>query len=475
MSLRRAPFPDATRCDGERMEIDGKIGSYGVAGGPLSRGSWRAGRRPLLFGQGLKLGALAACNAGLAVVSAWYVVTRTGLNLKSDAFFASSALPQFAFVFLSTTLLPVLSPLLSTKDSERLREDAWTFFLLTTGLFLVIGVLLYASCGLWAPLLVPGFSDEGKSLTVELTKIQLVSMVLNAGTVTLWAAHHARGRFVWVELSGILANLAGLLFLVCAMPRFGIVAAAWNTVFFNSLKLALLLPALGRFRRPAWRSRTLGEAGRLFKPVLPVQAYLRAEPLLDRFLSSMNGAGSLSLLYVAQQVYANVTQVTSKAVIAPAIPRLAVEADGRAWRAYRRTYRDRLLLIALLTSAGVLLMLAFGEPALRLAIGHAGVTEENVYTLRLVMIALAGAFAGGASGQVVAGAFYAAGNTKTPTKISALVYTTYLPLKIAIFLRYGLLGLAVTVSAYFVANFLIQFFMLEREVSRKLPRADEGG
>lgn len=453
------------------MEIDGKIGSYGVTGGSLPREPWRAGRRSFLFRQGLNLGALAACNAALAVVSAWYVVTRTGINFKSDAFFASCALPQFVFVFMSATLLPVLAPLLSTKDPERLREDAWTFFLLTTALFLALGVLLYASCGIWVPMLVPGFSGEGKSLTVALTKIQIVSMVLNAGIVTLWAAHHARGRFVWVEFSGVLANLAGLLFLVWALPRFGIAAAAWNAVFFNSLKLAFLLPVLGRFRPPAWRSQTLREALRLFKPFLPGQAYLRAEPLLDRFLSSMNGAGSLSLLYVAQQIYANVTQVTSKAVVAPAIPRLALEADGGAWRAYRRTYRDRLLMIALLASAGALLLLALGEPALRLSVGHAGVTAENVHTLWLVTIALAGAFAGGASGQVVAGAFYAAGNTKTPTKVSAFIYTIYLPLKIAIFLGYGLLGLAVTVSAYYVANFLIQFFMLEREVSRKLSRA----
>lgn len=449
------------------MEIDGNLGSYEVTAGALPLESRQTNRRALLFRQGLNLGALAVCNAALAVLSAWYIVTRTGINFKSDAFFASCALPQLTFIFLSTTLLPVLVPLLSTKDAQRLREDAWAFFLLTVGFFVSLGVVLYATCGFWVPLLVPGFSEEGKSLTVALTKIQLVSMVLNAGIIALWAAQHARGRFVWVELSGVLANLAGLLFLVCALPRFGIEAAAWNTVFFNSLKLALLLPALGRFRRPAWHSPTLKEARRLFKPFLPVQACLRAEPLLDRFLSSMNGAGSLSLLYVAQQVYANLTQVTSKALIAPAAPRLAIEADFGEWRAYRRTYRERLLLIALLTFAGAL-VLAFGEPWLRLAIGHAGVTAENVYTLWLVMVALAGAFAGGASGQVVAGAFYAAGNTKTPTKVSAVVYTIYLPLKIAIFLKYGLIGLAVTVSTYFVANFLIQFFMLERDVSRKL-------
>lgn len=450
------------------MEIDGKLGSYEAAGGSLMRGAWRAGHRSFLFRQGISLGTLAACNAALAVLSAWYIVTRTGINFKSDAFFASCALPQLAFVFLSATLLPVLVPLLSTKAAERRREDAWLFFLLTTMLFLLLGILLFASCELWVPWLVPGFSDEGKSLSVALTKIQIISMVLNAGIVALWAAQHARGKFVWVELSGVLANLAGLLFLVCTLTRFGIRAAAWNTVFYNSLKLAFLLPALGGFCLPDWRSQTLREARRLFKPFLPGQAYLRAEPLLDRFLTSMNGAGSLSLLYVAQQVYASIIQMTSKALIAPAMPRLALEADGGAWRSYRRTYRTRLLLIALFTSAGALALLAFGETAFRLAIGHGGVTAQNVHMLWLVMLALVGAFGGGASRQVVAGAFYADGNTKTPTKVSAIVFTIYLPLKIAIFLRYGLIGLAVTMSAYFIADFLLQFFLLERHVSRKL-------
>ncbi|HEV2707312.1 MAG TPA: lipid II flippase MurJ [Pyrinomonadaceae bacterium] len=454
----------------ERMEADGQLGSYEVTGRSLPRES-RWGSYSFLFKQGLNLGALAVCNAALAVLSAWYIVTRTGINFETDAFFASGALPQLTFLFLSTTLLPVLVPLLATRNAQRLREDAWVFFLLVTTLFGLVGLLLYVSCSVWVPLLVPGFTDEGKSLTIVLTKIQVVSMVLNAGIVTLWAAEHARQRFVWVELSGLLANLAGMLFLVYALPRFGIRAAAWNTVFYNSLKLLFLLPTLGRWQRPVWRSSTLKEAWRLYKPFLPAQAYLRAEPLLDRFLTSMNGAGVLSLLYVAQQIYGNIALVMSKAVVAPVVPKLAVEAGEEEWRDYRRTYRQRLLLIALLTCAGGLLLLAFGVPALRLTIGHAGVTAENVYTLWLVMIALAGAFAGSVSGQVASGAFYAAGNTKTPTKVSALIYTLYLPLKIMVFLSYGLIGLAVTVSAYFIANFLIQFFMLEREVSRKLSRS----
>ena len=59
--------------------------------------------------------------------------------------------------------------------------------------------------------------------------------------------------------------------------------------------------------------------------------------------------------------------------------------------------------------------------------------------------------------QATAGAFYAMGNTKTPTKVCALLYTLYVPVKVVAFFRFGLIGLAVTVSVYFFTNSLVQF------------------
>lgn len=453
------------------MEAGEKFGAYVKLRRVVSRRPRLPRASSLPFRQVVSVGSLAACNAALALLSTWYIVAHTGLNVETDAFFASGALPQFTYLLLSATLLPVLVPLLATRDPERLRADAWLFFLIITGLFGALGAALYATSALWVPVFVPGFSAEAKALTVGLARVQVLSMVLNAAIVTLWAAQHARHRFVWVELSGVLANLAGLLFLYVALPRFGIRAAAWNAVFYNCLKLAFLLPVLGRWRRSAWPSPTVKEAWRLFKPFLPGQAYLRAEPLLDRFLASLGGAGSLSLLYIAQQVYANVTQVTSKALVAPLVPRLAVGAESGDWESFRRVCRTRLLLIALLTALGLLVLVAFGPQMLSHAIGHAGVTVGNVHKLWLVLIALAGAFAGGVSGQVASGAFYAMGDTKTPTKVSAGVYTLYLPLKVLVFLHYGLVGLALTMSTFFVVNFFVQLLLLESKVSRRLSES----
>ena len=415
------------------------------------------------------LAVLAACNGALALFMSWFVVSRIGVSGETDAFFASTALPQFVFILLTTTLLPVLVPIFATQNDKHFSEDVWSFFSLIAAIFIAIAIGLYLSTAAWVPMLVPGFPAAAKSLTVKLTRIQLVSMVLNAAIVTLWAAHHARHKFIWVELSGVIANVAGLSFLVVTIRHFGIWAAAFNTVFFNTVKLLFLLPILGRFARPKWRSLIVTQAWQRLKPLLPGQLYLRTDPMLDRLLTSMTGPGTLSLLYVVQQMYASIILLLGKAVIAPMAPKLAIDAREGQWSHYQRTYKTRLLALLAITFSGSICLL-ISKPAFRFLIGEGGITRQNVHTLWLIMIALSGTFIGGALVQVTAGAFYAMGNTRTPTKMSALIYTVYIPIKIVSFLKFGLIGLAIVMSSYFVTNCLIQFFQLHKDVLRKQVR-----
>ncbi|HEX6715718.1 MAG TPA: lipid II flippase MurJ [Pyrinomonadaceae bacterium] len=425
----------------------------------------RAAANDSLFAQSASLAALSAGNAALALLMSWYVVAQIGVGAETDAFFASTVIPQFVFILLTATLVPVLVPILATRDDAEFHDNVWSFFTLTGAIFLFIAVVLYLSARAWVPWFVPGFSAAAKTLTTNLTRIQLASMVLNAVIVTLWAAWQARHKFVWVELSGIIANLAGFCFLVFTISRLGIWAAALNTIVYNGLKLLFLIPILGRFRWPTWRAATITEALQRLKPLLPGQIYLRTDPALDRFLTSMTGVGTLSLLHVAQQIYASIVLLVGKAVVAPMAPKLAVYAREERWPTYRRHYQSRLVLLLVITTAGCVLVI-IGAPVLRLAVGEIGIEPKNFQILWLTMIALGGTLVGGALVQATAGAFYAMGNTKTPTKVSSLLYTLYIPVKIIVFFKFGLIGLAITMSTYFLTNSVIQFWLLRKEVRR---------
>jgi len=152
------------------------------------------------------------------------------------------------------------------------------------------------------------------------------------------------------------------------------------------------------------------------------------------------------------------------------LPLLTLTANN-SWVHFRRLYRHRLMIVAGLTSSGVLVLYFSGEPLLHLAIGHGGITVNHVHALWRVMMALVGMLAGGAAGQVTSTAFYAMGNTTTPTRLFILTYTIYLPLKVLAFLRYGLMGLAFAISVHLIVNFTLQLIVLERAAApTRAPR-----
>jgi len=396
----------------------------------------------------------------------WYVVTRLGVGIETDAFFASGALPQLIFLVASFSLMQVLVPLLATEDEQTFRRDAWGFFLGVSGFFSIVAVLLFVTAGYWVPLMVPGFSRQARELAITLSRIQLLAMIGNAAVVVLWSVFYARQKFLWAEISSVMANAASLGLLFWALPRYGIVAAAWAAVLNLGLKVALLMPILGPLQRPQWNSSAMKEAWRRIKPFLLGQTYAKSDPLIDRFLTSLTTAGSLSLLYIGQQVYSAANLIVTKAISTPAVPHLAIAAKSGDWASFKRIYHQRLLWMLVITVAAGIGLFLVGEPLLRLMIGRGGITTQNVHMLWWILLALVGLLIGGAAGQVISGAFYAIGDTRTPTMLFIGTYTVYIPLKILVFLRYGVIGLAVATSMHLTINFVLQLLMLQRTTAR---------
>jgi len=422
----------------------------------------------------LTLAGLAICNAVLAVLMPWYIVTRLGIGIATDAFFASGALPQLIFLVASFSLTQVLVPLLATESEDNFRRDAWSLFLGISAIFCIIAAVLFVTTSYWVSLIVPGFSEEAKQLAITLSRIQLLSMIGNAAIIVLWSVYYARQKFLWTELSSVIANGVALLFLFWTLPRFGIVAAAWATVLGLGLKVLMLMPGLGRWEWPQWDSLVIKETWRRVKPFLLGQTYAKSDPLIDRFLTSLTTAGNLSLLYIGQQVYSSINLIITKAISTPSVPRLAIAAKAADCANFRRIYRHRLAWMLVITTTASLGLFAVGEPLLRLMIGHGGITAQNVHQLWWIMVALTGLLIGGASGQVISGAFYAVGDTRTPTMLFIITYTVYIPIKIVVFLRYGVVGLAVVTSIHLAINFLLQLVVLERTLGTNSTMIEVG-
>src|SRR5882672_11293037 len=173
--------------------------------------------------QTITLALLAGTNILVTLLFQWYVITQLGVGLETDALFAGMAVPQIILLVVSSSLTHVLVPLLATEDSGTFRQNAWGFFLGISGIFAVLALLLSVSAGFWVPWLVPGFSKAGQSLTVSLTRIQLLGMIFTAAVSVLWSVYHARQQFIWVELSTLLSSAIGLALLFKILPVYGVV------------------------------------------------------------------------------------------------------------------------------------------------------------------------------------------------------------------------------------------------------------
>ena len=130
-----------------------------------------------------------------------------------------------------------------------------------------------------------------------------MGMVLVGINGVQWAAYRARQRFLWAELAPVLAGVVALILLIWSLPRFGVMAAAWVAVVRIGIETLLLAPGmLKRPFHPNIKSEVSRYAWQRIKPLLLGTVYYKTDPLVDRFLLSMVGRGSLSLYYLAYQI-----------------------------------------------------------------------------------------------------------------------------------------------------------------------------
>lgn len=410
----------------------------------------------------LTLGLLAVSNVFVTVAFQWYVVVSLGVGSATDALYASMALPQVVLAVVSGSLTHVLVPLLVTESHGRFRETVWTLAAGAAGVFSILAAVLALTAPLWVRLLFPGFSPDGQRLTVDLSRAQLVGMVLTSVLSVQWSVYSAQRRFIWVELSPLLTGVLSLGILVWSLPLYGVRAAAWvmtARILFQNL---FLLPGVGVPIAPRWRTEAVRTAWRRARPLLAAAAYARLDVIVDRYLSSLAAPGSLSLLAVAQQVHGVGNQVLGKAVSSPLVPALSEDAAAGNWRAFRHRYRRALFWLMALTTAGCAVLFVAGEAGLRLLIGHGGVTPKNVHELWRLAVLLSGVLVGGSMGQVFASSFYAQGNTSVPARVGVAGFTIGVALKVFAFLRWGLPGVAFASSIYYLLNAAALFYLLDK-------------
>lgn len=413
----------------------------------------------------LALGSLAVTNALLSVAFQWVVLTRLGAARATDAYFAAGTVPTLLIAVMSGALGNVLVPLLAVESEAGRRKLGWVFVALVGGALGALALVLGLSAGWWVPWIVPGFSAEEAELAALLTRYNLAGAVLAGIAGVQWAVLYAQRRFAVAETAPVVAGLVALAALAWALPRWGVLGAAWAGLVRSALPVLLLAPLLGEPGDLAGARVQIREAWQRFRPLLGASLYTKSDALVDRALASFAPAGLLALYGLAQQLYSLGHTVLNRAVAAPALPGLAEDAAAGRWQAFGAGARRIAVTLAAATVGTGLVLAALGAPIL--AWGASGRLEPgDARTLWLLFLALSGVWVCGAIGQVTSGGFYAMGDTRTPTRVAVVSFTVAIVLKVLAFVRWGLWGVAGVTSAHYVANAAIIGGLLSRRIAR---------
>jgi putative peptidoglycan lipid II flippase len=414
-----------------------------------------------------------------------------GAGQAYDAFLLGFRIPNltrdlFAEGALSSAFVPTFTQCLATKGKKQAAELA---SLVATAILIVVGLLSLAGV-VFSPalvrLLAPGFAAvPGKfELAVQMTRIMFPFLLLVALAAQAMGILNACNRFGVPALSSTFFNLGsvafGLLLGFWAGPRLGwspIQGMAVGIVLGGGLQLVSQFPSLRRagfgFRfRVNLRDPDLVRIGRMMVPAILGNAAVQINVMVNTNFASgiwdpVRGLdGPVSWLAYAFRFMQLPLGLFGVAIASATLPAISRSAAAKDMEEFRSTLARSLGLVFLLTvpsSAGLALL---GNSMIG-AIYQGGRfqaydTQQTALALSCYAIGLAGY----AAIKVLAPAFYALGDSRTPMYISlASIATNYVVASLMIRAAgMGHAGLALSTSAVAITGFVALFWILRNRL-----------
>ena len=413
----------------------------------------------------------ALAQAGL-VVSGAFLISRIlgwirvaiiaitiGAGPELDAFFAAFRLPDLIFQLvaagaLSSALIPIVAGLLTTEDHQR----AWRVVSTVTNLMLAALVLLAATVFLAAPAIVPaitpGFDAALAARTADLTRIMLLGPIFLALGSVATSLLNAQGRFAAAAMAPIVYNLAIIGAALLLTPSLGVTGLAIGVVAGSIGHLLVQLPAVLRlgFRYTGLIDLADPQARKALALMAPRAIGLGATQItfvvVTSLASTQEGAiSAFNIAFTLLQIPIGVIGVPLGVVVFPALSREA--ALGRAEEFAALLSRAvRLLLFVMLPITGIGIVLRREVTELLFGYGKfdAAAIDLTAATLFTFMFGLAAH----ALIAVLARAFYARQDTRTPVAAGIIAVVVNTTLSVALVGRFGLpgIGLAIAIGAW---------------------------
>jgi putative peptidoglycan lipid II flippase len=415
-----------------------------------------------------------------------------GAGPANDAFQIAFRIPNltrnlFAEGAFSSAFVPVFSQYLSGKGKREAAELAGT---VATALVLVVG----AVCALgmiFSPqlvaLLAPGFRDvPGKfELTVLLTRIMCPFLVLVALAAQAMGALNASDRFGVPALASAFFNIGSVAFGLVLGYTVGrhfqqglIVSMACGVLAGGALQWLWQVPSLRRagflyHPRLDWNHPGLRQILRLMIPALLGNAALQINIAVNGNLASgITGAaghvinGPVSWLGYAYRFLQLPLGLFGAAISTATLPAVSRSAAAGRMDEFRATLARSLSLAMLLTIPAAVGLAVLGESIVGAIFQGGRFTAYDTHQTAVALAWFSAGLAGFAAAKILAPAFYALNDGRTPALVGVACVAVNLAVAWSLvhWAGMGHAGLALSTSAVALAGAAALFALMRRRL-----------
>lgn len=367
-----------------------------------------------------------------------------GAGATYDAYVLGFRIPSltrelFAEGALSSAFIPTFTRYLATKSHEEARELSnitASMLMVIVGTFCALGMLLSP---VFVNLFAPGFhAVPGKwELAVSLVRTMFPFLLLLALAAQAQGILYAKHQFAVAAVSPGMFNVASVGAGLALAYGFGIDPVrgmAIGVVIGGVAQLGFQLPSVWRAGfawRPRWNLRqNLQNPGvrhilSLMGPAVIGSASGQINILVNtNFAAGMRDAsghvmsGPVSWLAYAYRFFALPMGVFGVAIASAALPRLSHSAALRNFAEFRETLSRSIVMILLLTVPSSVGLAILGESMIAIVYQHGRFLASDTHQTGLALSGYAVGLAGYATMKVIAPAFYALGDARTPMMVS---------------------------------------------------------
>lgn len=387
-----------------------------------------------------------------------------------DSFFAAFRIPDLIFQLvaagaLGSALIPIVAGLHATNEERR----AWRVVSTVANLMLVglvvLAVALFVAAPAVVPAITPGFEPAQMDRTIELTRIMLLSPIFLALGSVATSVLNAVGRFGVAAVAPVVYNLAIIAAALVLAPRFGV----------QGLAAGVVIGSLGHL---IVQSRAIGRIGFRYVPTIDL-----ADPLARMALKLMApralglGAGQVTFVVVTSlasslqagaitaynvaftllQIPIGVIGVPLGTVVFPSLSREVALGNVQEYLSLL-TRALRLLIYTMLPIGGLLALLRRPVVTVLFPRFDAAAVDLTADTLLYFLVGLTAH----ALIAVLARAFYARQDTRTPVAAAILAVAINTTLAVLLVGPLGLSGIALAIAIAAWVEAVVLFALLER-------------